>query len=77
MNEMGNIIENITILHTETLNEDMHRIGYHDFNHHFQVAKCKIAPGETKYSKVLNKNSIELINKYYKRDFDLFGYKMF
>lgn len=77
MNEMGNIIENITILHTETLNEDMHRIGYHDFNHHFQVAKCKIAPGETKYSKVLNKNAIELINKYYKRDFELFGYKMF
>lgn len=77
MNEMGNIIENITILHTETLNEDMHRIGYEDFNHYFQVAKCKILPGETKYSKVLNKNSIELINKYYKRDFDLFGYKMF
>ena len=77
MNEMGNLIENITILHTETLNEDMHRIGYSDFNHHFQVAKCKIASGETKYSKVLNKNSIELINKYYKRDFELFRYKMF
>lgn len=77
MNEMGNIIENITILHTETLNEDMHRIGYEDFNHHFQVAKCKISPGETKYSKVLNKNAIGLINKYYKRDFELFGYEMF
>ena len=76
LNEMGNIIENLTILHTETLNEDMKRLGYSDFNHHFQVSKCKISSGVTKYSNVLNKNAIEIINKYYKRDFELFGYTM-
>ena len=76
INEMGQMIENITILHTETIDEDMKRIGYNDFNHHFQVSKCRIQSGITKYSNALNKNSIELINSYYKRDFELFGYKM-
>ena len=70
------MIENITILHTETLDEDMKRIGYNDFNHHFQVSKCKIQRGITKYSNYLNEDAIKLINRYYKRDFELFGYDM-
>ena len=28
------------------------------------------------YSKYLNKNSISLINEFYKKDFELFGYKL-
>lgn len=74
MDERGEMIKNITILRTETLTEDMHRIGYIDFNHYFQISKCKVQSGKTKYSNVLNADSIELINNYYKRDFEIFGY---
>jgi len=76
LNERGQMIENITILHTESLTDDMIRMGYTDFNYHFQVSKCKVKPGVTKYSEILNKEAIELINKYYKRDFELFNYSM-
>ena len=69
------MIKNITILRTETLTEDMHRIGYVDFNHYFQISKCKVQSGKTKYSNYLNSDSIELINNYYKRDFEIFGYQ--
>ena len=75
INEMGNIIENITILRTETLTEDMERIGYSDFNRFDQVSKCRTSSGITKYSNYLNHDAIELINTYYKRDFELFGYE--
>lgn len=74
MDEQGEMIKNITILRTETLTEDMHRIGYIDFNHYFQISNCKVQTGKTKYSNVLNADSIELINNYYKRDFEIFGY---
>lgn len=74
LNEHGCMIENITILHTETLTQDMHRIGYVDFDHHFQVSKCRISNGKTKYSNILNGDAINLINTYYKRDFELFNY---
>jgi hypothetical protein len=74
INDMGNIIENLTILHTETLTEDMERIGYIDFNRFDQVSKCRTISGITKYSNYLNRDAIELINTYYKRDFELFNY---
>ena len=74
IDNMGNIIENVIILHNETLTEDMHKLGFVDFNHHFQVSKCKIQRGITKYSNYLNEDAIKLINRYYKRDFELFGY---
>lgn len=74
MDDHGEILKNITILRTETLTEDMHRIGYIDFNHYFQISKCRVQTGKTKYSNVLNSDSIELINNYYKRDFEIFGY---
>ena len=74
IDKMGDIAENIIILHNETLTEDMHKLGFIDFNHHFQVSKCRIQRGVTKYSNCLNKDAINLINTYYKRDFELFGY---
>jgi hypothetical protein len=74
INDMGNIIENVTILHTETLTEDMERMGYIDFNRFDQVSKCRTISGITKYSNYLNREAVELINAYYKRDFELFGY---
>ena len=55
----------------------MHRIGYIDFNHYFQISKCNVPSGKTKYSNYLNAGSIELINNYYKRDFELFGLRLF
>lgn len=76
INDIGQILENVTILHTETLTEDMKCIGYSDFDHYYQVSKCKVKTGNTKYSSYLNRSAIELINNYYKRDFELFNYDM-
>lgn len=74
IDSLGNMIPNLIILHTETLTQDMRNIGYVDFNHYYQVSKIKTQPGVTKYSNSLNRESMNLINKYYKRDFELFGY---
>lgn len=76
IDKQDRIIDNITILKTETLTQDMRRIGYSDFDHYFQKSKCYITPGVTKYSNSLNVESIKLINEYYKKDFEIFGYKM-
>ena len=70
----GELIENIIILRTETLTADMKHIGFVDFNYNLQSSNSNLEPKETKYSAALNKNSIHLINQYYKRDFELFGY---
>jgi hypothetical protein len=70
----GELIENIIILRTETLTADMKHIGFVDFNYNLQSSKSNLVPKDTKYSAALNKNSINLINQYYKRDFELFGY---
>ena len=70
----GELIENIIILRTETLTADMKHIGFADFNYNLQSSKSNLVPKETKYSAALNKKSIHLINQYYKRDFELFGY---
>lgn len=72
----GELIENIIILRTETLTADMKHIGFTDFNYNLQTSKSNLEPKETKYSAALNKKSILLINDYYKRDFELFGYTM-
>jgi len=61
---------NVCILHTETLTEDMRRIGYSDFNEKANVNKSKV-----NYYDYLNDNSIRLINSYYDKDFELFKYK--
>ena len=75
IDEAGDLIQNLIILRTETLTQDMQKMGYIDFNHHFQVSNCKLSFGKTKYSRALNKESIKMINEYYKRDFELFDYE--
>jgi len=66
----GKIMKNITVLHTETLNQDMKNFGFKDFS-------CKINSINHKPSLFyLNKRSIYLINKMYEKDFTYFGYKM-
>ena len=75
-NETNELLQNVTILHTESLTQDMVALGYTDFNLHLQTSKYKIASKKTKYSSVLNTKSIQLINTYYKRDFEIFGYEL-
>ena len=72
----GELIENIIILRTETLTADMKHIGFTDFNYNLQTSKSNLEPKDTKYSAALNKKAMLLINDYYKRDFELFGYTM-
>ena len=69
--ENEKLADNIIILRTETLNEDMHKIGYTDFNIHVTKNKCN----DNKYDNYLNEDSIALINEFYSKDFDFFNYK--
>lgn len=63
--------ENITIMRMETLNADMAKLGYTDFNIKAQSSNVK-----RDYMSFLNADSIKLINTVYKQDFELFGYPM-
>jgi hypothetical protein len=64
------IIPNICILNTETLTNDVHNLGYEDFNN-YHNSKIK----KLDYYKFLNYDSIKLINDFYDDDFRLFNYK--
>jgi hypothetical protein len=68
-NDNQEIIPNIHILRTESLNNDMHHLGYTDFNL-FSNAN----PNKVKYADYLNNKSIEIINNFYHLDFILFNY---
>ena len=63
--------ENITILRMETLNADMAKLGYTDFNIKAQSSNVK-----RDYMSFLNADSIKLTNSVYKKDFELFNYPM-
>jgi hypothetical protein len=62
-NDNKEIIQNIHILKTESLTNDMNNLGYTDFNICIQVNNNKI-----------KNKSIDIINKYYHLDFILFNY---
>ena len=68
-NDNQEIIPNIHILRTESLNNDMHHLGYTDFNL-FSNAN----PNKVKYADYLSNKSIEIINNFYHLDFILFSY---
>ena len=68
-NDDENLIDNIVLLHTETLNEDMHKLGYRDFN-----IKMNMNPNDVNYQEYLNNDSINLINEIYKKDFEILNY---
>jgi hypothetical protein len=74
VDETGNIPQNITIMKMETLTECMRNYGFSDFN----VVKNKnnAVMDNKKYQKYLNRNSMDLINQYYAKDFELLGYTM-
>ena len=67
--KQGNLIPEIDIFRNETLNDDMQKFGF-EIKQNFQVGK------KVDYNKYLNDDSINLINTIYKKDFQLFNYKM-
>jgi len=66
----GVIPSNIVILKTETLNDDMFRIGYTDFNLNSNTTYRK----SLDYYTLMNNSFIKRINEYYDMDFKLLGY---
>jgi hypothetical protein len=73
INEKGELIQNLKIVRTESLDSDMEKLGYKSFTN----ARCKNVNtkyNKSKYSNLLNRESIELINNYYAKDFEYFNY---
>lgn len=68
--EKKELIPTIKILRTETLTDDMIKLGYTDFDLHALRNKTP-----TNYYPYLNRNSINLINEFYDYDFTLFNYQ--
>jgi len=69
------IIKNITIVRSENLTSDLKNYGFSDFDSRFKYNtnnKCD----KKNYYDFLNKNSIFLINNFFKTDFKLFNYKL-
>ena len=67
----GKINNDIKIFRCENLKNEIIKYGLHRFNNNENTNKA----GKIDYNKYLNKNSISLINNYYKKDFELFNYK--
>lgn len=66
----GNINKNIKILKTESLNDDMQKLGWNEFNMNHNHSYRNTL----NYYKFLNINSINIINNYYSKDFELLSY---
>lgn len=75
VDKSGELLKNIQIVKQETLDDDMERIGYPQFKHMQSQLTNKVFDNQ-KYINLLNDESIQLINDYYKRDFELFQYNM-
>lgn len=71
-NENRELIPNLKILHTENLQADMVSLGYTDFD-----IKVNCNPLNIDYYKLLNNDSINLINDFYDVDFTLFNYNKY
>ena len=71
LNDNGVIEQKIIIMKSETLNKQMNDLGFPEFEDFCNLSNTKI---NKDYSKYLNKNSIKLINNYYKLDFIYFDY---
>ncbi len=68
----NNVINNLKIIKTETLTDELKNIGFNDFI--FFVNHNNI---NKDYSKYYNSDSIKLVNEYYEKDFIYFGYEMY
>jgi hypothetical protein len=69
-NDKGEIVQNIHILKTESLTNDMNNLCFSDFNKFENANLYKV----NNYYDFLNINSIDIINKFYHLDFILFNY---
>mgnify|MGYP001162412708 CR=1 FL=1 len=72
-NDNGEIIHNIHIFKTETLTEDLNKYGYNYIRQKIGKEKRYTT---SQYSNYLSNKSIDLINNFYKKDFELFNYQM-
>jgi hypothetical protein len=73
LNENHQLLKNIKIVKTETLQQDMIQLGYHDFD--IFINKNRHDEKKTiNYMNFLNNKSMDLIYEYYKQDFEIFGY---
>jgi hypothetical protein len=63
---------NVKILHTETLKQDMIKLGFNNFLLNSNQNKHKIKD----YTQYLFPELLKLINEYYKKDFETFDYPM-
>ena len=71
VDENSELIKNIKIFNTETLNQSNDNLNnFLGFNINIKQNRVK------DYSKYLNKDSISLINTFYKKDFELLNYKL-
>ena len=67
-----NLINDIVILKTESLNSDMIKHGFDDFRNNHNINRENVK----NYDDYLNMDSIKAINIFYEKDFRLFGYPM-
>ena len=68
-NDKGEIIQNIHILKTESLTNEIKNLGYIDFDVYVNINTNKV-----NYFNYLNNESIKIINNFYHLDFILFNY---
>ena len=67
----NNLINNLVLLKTENLSDEIKRIGYEDFCEKDQINMR----GKLNYFQYLNNDSIKLINEFYDLDFFYFHYE--
>ena len=70
----GKFIPGLKILKTETLKEDMHELGFTDFDMHVNEFGRKKECRD--YMTYFNSESLNRVNTMYQRDFALFDYEM-
>lgn len=68
--ENENIINNIVIFRTYNLTKQLHLYGFKDYK------GPPLKQDKNTYYKFLNRDSIGLINEFYKKDFELFNFPM-
>lgn len=67
------IPDDVKVLKLENLNEDIKKQKL-EFLNNFNIQKNKGKINQNKYLSYLNRDSINLINKFYHKDFELFNY---
>lgn len=74
LNNDNQIDKNIIIFKSETLNQQMIKLGFPEFENFCNHTNTIIT---SNYLKYLNENSIKLINDYYNLDFHYFNYEFY